>query len=78
MKTAISLPDEVFREADKLARRTGVPRSRVVADALREYVARHDPDELTEAMNRAMVAIGIAGDVFVATSARRLFEQVEW
>jgi metal-responsive CopG/Arc/MetJ family transcriptional regulator len=78
MKTAVSLPDEVFREADKLARRTGVSRSRLVSDALREYVARHAPDEVTEAMNSVVDALSTADDAFAAASARRLLKQSEW
>jgi Arc/MetJ-type ribon-helix-helix transcriptional regulator len=78
MKTAVSLPDEVFREADKLARRTGVSRSRLVSDALREYVARHAPDEITEAMNTVVDALSTTEDAFAAASARRLLKQSEW
>lgn len=78
MKTAVSLPDDVFHEAEKLARRTGVSRSRLVSDALREYVARHAPDEVTEAMNRVVHALGTAEDAFAAASARRLLKQSEW
>jgi metal-responsive CopG/Arc/MetJ family transcriptional regulator len=78
MKTAISIPDEVFRQADKLARRTGVSRSQLVSDALREYVARHAPDEVTDAMNRVVDAVGSAEDAFIAASARRLLHKTEW
>jgi len=47
MKTAVSIPDEVFESAERLARRTKKSRSQVFSDALREYVARHAPDEVT-------------------------------
>jgi metal-responsive CopG/Arc/MetJ family transcriptional regulator len=76
MKTAVSLPSELFHQADKLARRTGVSRSHLVSDALREYVARHAPDEITEAMNRVVDDLG-AKDAFAAASAR-LPKQSEW
>ena len=52
MKTAISLPDRVFREADRHARRTGKSRSQLYAEALAEYLARHAPDAVTDAMNQ--------------------------
>ena len=48
MKTAVSIPDEVFEQVEKLAKRTKKSRSRLFTDALREYVARHSPDEITE------------------------------
>jgi hypothetical protein len=78
MKTAISIPDEVFQGAERLARRTRKSRSQVFSDAVREYVARHDPDEVTEAMNRVCDEVGNTSDPFVSAAARRLLEQVEW
>jgi len=47
MKTAISVPDELFAEADRLARRLKRSPSRVYADAIREYVARYDSESVT-------------------------------
>jgi predicted transcriptional regulator len=78
MKTAISIPDEVFQGAERLARRTKRSRSRLYGDALKEYLARHAPDEVTEAMNRACAQVGDAKDAFVSSSARRTLERSEW
>jgi metal-responsive CopG/Arc/MetJ family transcriptional regulator len=39
MKAAISIPDEVFKGAERLARRTKKSRSQLFSDADREYVA---------------------------------------
>lgn len=47
MKTAISLPDELFSAADSLADRLGVSRSELYANALAEYVARYSDAEVT-------------------------------
>jgi metal-responsive CopG/Arc/MetJ family transcriptional regulator len=41
MKTAVSIPDKVFRSADSLAKRLGVSRSRLYATALADFLARH-------------------------------------
>lgn len=49
MKTAVSLPDDIFRAADKLAKRARKSRSRLYAEALAEYLARHASDEVTDA-----------------------------
>lgn len=38
MKTAISLPDEVFEEAERLAKRRGISRSELYAKAVAEFV----------------------------------------
>ena len=78
MKTAMSIPDEVFEGAERLARRTKRSRSRLFSDALKEYLARHAPDEVTEAMNKACAEIGDAEDAFVSSAARRVLEQSEW
>lgn len=78
MKTAISLPDEVFDAAEKQAKRTRKSRSQLYAEALTEYLARHAPDEVTEAMNGVMDRIGQPADEFVVTAARRILERSEW
>jgi len=54
MKTAVSIPDEIFERAETLARRGKRSRSEVYACALSEYVGRHAPDSVTEAMNRVL------------------------
>jgi metal-responsive CopG/Arc/MetJ family transcriptional regulator len=78
MKTAISIPDEVFDVAEKLARRQGVSRSRLFSDALREYVARHAPDEITDAMNRVVANVGESGADFAVDAARRVLTDERW
>ena len=72
MKIAVSIPDEVFEGAERLARRTRKSRSQLVSDALREYVARHSPEELTEAMDRVCAEVGAAKDGFAQTAAQRI------
>jgi metal-responsive CopG/Arc/MetJ family transcriptional regulator len=51
MKTAISLPDDLFRSGDALARRLGVSRSELYARALAEFVAKHKADQITQRLN---------------------------
>ena len=78
MKTAVSIPDEVFEKAERLARRGGRSRSDVFSSALREYVARHAPDEVTDVMDRVCAAAGEESDGFIATAARRVLERTKW
>ena len=75
MKTAISIPDDVFLSAERLARRTRKSRSQLFSDAVREYVARHATDEVTEAMNRVCDEVGAAADPFVSRATRRILER---
>ena len=78
MKTAVSIPDEIFEKIERLARRAGRSRSEVFAAALAEYVARHAPDEVTEAMNRVCAEVGDQQDPFVIAAGRRVLENTEW
>jgi predicted transcriptional regulator len=78
MKTAVSIPDDVFEQVERLARRAKRSRSEVFSAALREYVARHAPDEVTEAINRAYEQAGVGKDEFVARAARRVLAKTEW
>ena len=71
MKTAVSVPDDVFERADRLARRSGLSRSEVYSRALREYVARHAP-------NNVVATIGDEGATFASEAGRRSLETVEW
>ena len=78
MKTAVSIPDDVFEKAERLARRAKRSRSAVFSAALAEYVARHAPDEVTDAMNRVCADVGDQQDPFVAAAGRRLLKNIEW
>jgi metal-responsive CopG/Arc/MetJ family transcriptional regulator len=79
MKTAISLPDELFIAAEQQAKRTRKSRSQLYAEALAEYLARHAPDEVTEAMNRVVERLDEPRpDPLLAAAARRMFERAEW
>ncbi len=66
------------KKAERLARRARRSRSDVFSAALREYVARHAPDEVTEAMNRVWDEVHGEKDRFAATAARRTLEASEW
>ena len=48
MKTAVSIPDDLFRRADELASRLGKSRSEIYREALADYVARREPGAVTE------------------------------
>ncbi len=78
MKTAISLPDRVFREAERFARRARKTRSRLYAEALAEYLARHAPDDITESINQVCDRIGVSPDKFNIKAARSLLAQESW
>ena len=78
MKTAISLPDPVFHQAERLARRLRKTRSAIYREAMVEYVARHDTDAVTETMNRVVAQVGERPEPFARAAARRALERTEW
>lgn len=78
MKTAVSIPDPVFKEAEILAKRLGITRSKLYANALGAFVASHAPDSITDAMNAALDAAGSDADVFSQQGASRILERSEW
>ena len=55
----------------RLARRARKSRSEVFSTALREYVARHSPDEVTDSVNRVCDKLLEQDDGFVRAAARR-------
>lgn len=80
MKTAISVPDDVFAKVDELARREGRSRSDVYTAAAREYVARYDVDEVTRSIDRAIEGLGdeSGSDDFVRTAASVRLGESRW
>ncbi|HSM91255.1 MAG TPA: hypothetical protein VLT47_00120 [Anaeromyxobacteraceae bacterium] len=78
MKTAISLPDEVFQDAERLARRLKKSRSAFFAEAVAEYVARHEPEGITEALDRVAEDLDTRLEPTAAAAARRTLRRSEW
>lgn len=78
MKTAVSIPDVVFEEAERLASELQTSRSQLYSRALQEFVSRHAPDRLTDAMNQVVDAVGTEVDELSQRASRRVLERVEW
>ncbi|MBS1870378.1 MAG: ribbon-helix-helix protein, CopG family [Actinobacteria bacterium] len=78
MKTAVSIPDDLFRRADELASRMGKSRSEVYREALADYVARRDPAAVTRALDEIADELSVEERAFTAAAARRTLVQSEW
>jgi metal-responsive CopG/Arc/MetJ family transcriptional regulator len=81
MKTAVSIPDEVFEEVERLAADLKTSRSQLYSRALREFVARHASNHVTDAMNQVIAEVGegsARSEDFSRIAARRLLERVDW
>jgi predicted transcriptional regulator len=78
MKTAVSIPDELFRQADELAGRLGKSRSEVYREALADYLARREPAAVTRALDELADELAAEGGQFAETAARQALERSEW
>ena len=52
MKTAISLPDSVFEEAEGLAKQLGVSRSELYTKALQAYLGKYNRAQILHKLNQ--------------------------
>lgn len=80
MKTAISIPDDVFELVELRAAEDGVSRSECFTRAVRRYLAELDEDSLPDRINAAIDLIGPDQSAVVAVAAGRrvLSSQGDW
>ena len=78
MKTAISLPDELFSAADSLANRLGVSRSELYATALAEFLARNDAREITQRLDQVYGSQDSSMDPGFHRAQRQSLAADEW
>jgi metal-responsive CopG/Arc/MetJ family transcriptional regulator len=62
MKTAVSIPDPLFKEAEAAAKKLGLSRSRFIQIALEAYLERRREEELTAEINRNIEKYGDPSD----------------
>lgn len=78
MKTAVSLPDDLFHDADRLAKRLAVSRSELVARALAQYLAAHRVDDVTARLDRVYAQETSALDPALDELQRRSLPREDW
>ena len=78
MKVAVSIPDEVFAEAEALRKRLKSSRSEIYSRALGEFIGHHAPDRVTDLMNEVVREIGGEPNEFSGVAARRILKKSEW
>ena len=78
MKTAISIPDQLFTEAEKTAKRLGISRSELYASAVREYVKSHMAEEITEKLNLVYSAEESSLDPKLGALQSRSLDSEDW
>jgi len=56
MKVAVSIPDDIYSDADRTAARLGLNRSQLYARALRRYLAEESSGGMTTQIDEALGA----------------------
>jgi metal-responsive CopG/Arc/MetJ family transcriptional regulator len=78
MKTAISIPDDLFESADALARRLGVSRSELYATAVAEFLAKHQGRKVTERLDQVYGEQASRLDPKLRRAQARTLRAAEW
>ena len=78
MKTAISLPDDLFASAEALAERLGVSRSALYATAVAEFLAKHHARKVTDRLNALYAEEPSTLDPRLARAQGRSAARAEW
>lgn len=78
MKTAISIPDEVFKEAERTAKRLGVSRSELYANAVRDYIERYRKENVTEKLNEVYADLDSSLDSALERMQGQTLDKEDW
>ncbi len=78
MKTAISIPDELFESAERFAKRWGMSRSELYATALRHYLQEYRSEGITEQLDEIYGAEGGTLDPAITHLQTRSLPKDAW
>ncbi len=78
MKTAISIPDKLFKKGERAAKKLKLSRSKLYSKALEDFLKRQDQSWITEAANRVADREDTSLDPFMREAARRTMLRNEW
>jgi hypothetical protein len=78
MKVAISIPDRLFRAADRTAKRLRVPRSRLYTRALEAYLKRAERPDVTQRLNAVHARKGRGADAAWLAHGLEVLRNSDW
>lgn len=82
MKTAISLPDPLFEEAEAAAKDLGMSRSKLIQTALEEFLKRKREVDIADAIDRYLAKYGNElspeDEAWLAQSWETVSREAEW
>jgi predicted transcriptional regulator len=80
MKTAVSLPDALFRRLEAIRKRFSLTRSEAVQRAVADWIAQHSAEDLTATIDRAVERLGPEArlDPGAAQAQRDILRREDW
>lgn len=78
MKTAISIPDPLFAEAERFAHDNGMSRSELFTRAVQSYMAAHRYQGVTAALDTLYVQAQAELDPRIAQAQARAIGKEDW
>lgn len=78
MKVAVSIPDPIFREAERISRRIRVPRSQFYARALEAYVRERSGEDVTAQLNEVYARSSAKLDPAAEALSLEILRREKW
>jgi metal-responsive CopG/Arc/MetJ family transcriptional regulator len=78
MKTAISIPDQIFQAAEGLAHRLGMSRSQLYAEAVTQYMESHKNQDVTKILDNIYAAEDSSIEDELNSMQMRSIPKEEW
>ncbi len=78
MKTAVSLPDELFRQAERMAKRLRVSRSKLYAQAITEFLAASRAETVTAKLDEVYSHTRAEIDPELQSTQIKLLKESSW
>jgi len=79
MKTAISIPDELFEAAEKMARKLKMSRSELYQQALTRFLQQHGADMVRESLDRVYAKKSNRGlDPMIRIIGEQMIKEEDW
>jgi metal-responsive CopG/Arc/MetJ family transcriptional regulator len=78
VKTAVSVPDDLFRKAENAARRLHVSRSELYAKAITAFLKQQDGSAITERLNEVYSRRPAKVDIGLDRAQLKSLEKDDW
>jgi len=78
LKTAISIPEDLYRDAENAAKRLGMTRSRLYSEAVADYLNRYRQEDVKARLNEVHASARTCVDPVLAAMQLASLPKEEW